>query len=286
MGDERTGGPCPLGHAARHEAAPAITVHFHPDFPHGDRTVMESIAVDGAYLPQFVTGISNGGLTAHRGGDRWRWESRLFDGWYDEADDSARPIYGAWNRHGSPYGGSFRFGSAHLRLLPDVVDRTTFCFPDSVLEPTEIGPWDALPRLVRLADAAQADLLDDYVEAHVHGGVLIARDVEAIVLDPSHRGTPVEEAARGTGVAVEHHPGFAADAAEFDPDYRGAVAVEVARQIAREWPGEWPREARSADDGPALTPRELGHAARSGRFAPQKVKFVWHLLARFGRLAR
>jgi hypothetical protein len=286
MADERTGGPDPSEPAHGYEAVPAITVHFHPDFPHGDRTVIEAIADDGAYLPQFVTGISNGGLTAHRGGDRWRWESRLFDGRYDEADGAARPVYGAWNRHGSPYGGSFRFGSAHLRLRPDVEDRATFCFPDSVREPTGVGRRDALPRLVRMADEAEADVLDDYVEAHVHGGVVIARDVEAIVLDPSHRGTPVEEAARGTGVAVELHPGFAADVEALDPDYRGEGAVDSARQIAREWLGEWPGEERSAGDGPTLTARELGCAARSGRFAPQEIKYVWHLLARFGRIDR
>ncbi|MDZ7929185.1 MAG: DUF3626 domain-containing protein [Rhodococcus sp. (in: high G+C Gram-positive bacteria)] len=68
-----------------------LTLQFHPDWPHGDRTVIESMAADGTYLSQFATGISNGGLAAHRHGDRWRWESRLFDGRYDAAD----PINGA-----------------------------------------------------------------------------------------------------------------------------------------------------------------------------------------------
>src|SRR5699024_2536920 len=124
----------------------------------------------------------------------------------------------------------------------------------------------------------------------VHSGLRIARDVEAIVLDPSHGGTAVEEAAWATGVAVEFHPGFAADVAAFDSAYRGEGAVEIARQIAREWSGEaaWtgsgPAVAPCSGPGPALTPRVLGLAARSGRFTPQQVKYVWHLLARFGRL--
>ncbi|MGU3435096.1 DUF3626 domain-containing protein [Actinomycetes bacterium M1A6_2h] len=58
---------------------------------------------DGAYRSQFATGISNGGLTAFPGGDRWRWEGRLFDGRYDDAVAEARPVYGAsrvsWRRH-------------------------------------------------------------------------------------------------------------------------------------------------------------------------------------------
>ncbi|MFF4772940.1 DUF3626 domain-containing protein [Microtetraspora fusca] len=33
---------------------------------------------DGVYLSQFVTGTGHGGLTAHPGGDRWRWKSRIF----------------------------------------------------------------------------------------------------------------------------------------------------------------------------------------------------------------
>lgn len=62
----------------------AITLQFHPDWPHQGRKVIESMAADGYYRSQFTTGISNGGLTAFPGGDRWRWESRLFSGRYDD----------------------------------------------------------------------------------------------------------------------------------------------------------------------------------------------------------
>jgi hypothetical protein len=34
------------------------------------------------------------------------------------------------------------------------------------------------------------DVLDDYLEAQVHGPLRIPADVEAVVLDPSHRGPP------------------------------------------------------------------------------------------------
>lgn len=49
-----------------------LTVQFHPNWPHQERTVIESMVADGVYRSQFATGISNGGL----GGDRWAWESR------------------------------------------------------------------------------------------------------------------------------------------------------------------------------------------------------------------
>ncbi|WP_425413812.1 DUF3626 domain-containing protein [Ruania albidiflava] len=64
--------------------------------------MLESLAADGVYRSQFATGISNGGLTAHPGGDRWRWESRLFAGRYDHSHPHERPVYGAWNRRGDP----------------------------------------------------------------------------------------------------------------------------------------------------------------------------------------
>ena len=128
--------------AARVEA---VTLQFHPDWPHNGRKVIASLADDGVYRSQFTTGISNGGLTAFPGGDRWRWESRLFDGRYDHGPASARPVYGAWNRGGDPYGGAIRFGSSYLRMRPEVLDRSTFCFPDSVWEPDEVGDARMLP---------------------------------------------------------------------------------------------------------------------------------------------
>jgi len=115
-----------------------LTIHFHPNWPHGARTVIESMAADGIYRSQFTTGISNGGLTAFRGGDRWRWENRLFSGRYDEGPATDRPVYGVWNRRADIYGGAVRFGSSYLRLKPEAIERATFCFPDSARNPAEI----------------------------------------------------------------------------------------------------------------------------------------------------
>src|SRR5690349_14461111 len=62
-----------------------LTMNFHPDRLVGGRPVLLRMAEDGVYRSQFVTGTSNGGLSAYRGGDRWRWESRIFGGAYDGA---------------------------------------------------------------------------------------------------------------------------------------------------------------------------------------------------------
>jgi hypothetical protein len=243
-----------------------VTLQFHPDWPFGDGTVIESIARDGVYRSQFETGISNGGLTAYQGGDRWRWESRLFDGRYDGRDPSRRPVYGAVHYDDRPYGGSVRFGSAYFRLRPAVAARCTFCFPDSVFEPDAVCGLEGAGELIQRAQASDHDLLDRYVEAHLHGRVVIGRDVEAIVLDPRHRGSAVEKAAQSLGCVVEWHPGFEVATSSLDPSYRGDEYVALARSL-----------------GERLTPDLIGKAARSGTYDLQALKRVWHYLARFGQ---
>lgn len=251
--------------AARVEA---VTLQFHPDWPHRGGKIIGSMAVDRQYRSQFATGISNGGLTAFPGGDRWRWESRLFSGKYDNLPATERPVYGAWNRRADPYGGAIRFGSSYVRLRPEAANRSTFCFPDSVHEPVDVGPATLLPRLCRMADDSGFDDLDECVEAHVHGPVRFDSDVDALVLDPCFIGTDVEEAAEQLGCRIEFHPGFRASPEDFDPEYRGAHIVDLARSL-----------------GDVLTPIIIGDAARSGAHPPQSIKQVWHCLARFGRLA-
>ncbi|MBA8792616.1 hypothetical protein FHX74_000210 [Friedmanniella endophytica] len=245
-----------------------VTVHFHPDraVP-GGGTVIERLVRDGIYRSQFETMISNGGLTAHPGGDRWRWEQRIFGGAYDRAPASERPVYGSLDHRGRAEGGSIRFGSAHLRLTADALDRCTFCYPDSTFAPTAFGTR-AQAGLVGLADADRRDRLDDYVEAQLHGGLRIARDVEALVLDPAHRGTRVEQQARALGVSLAWHQGFRLRVAVLAAHavYRGPDVVALGRAVAV--------------DG-VIDADVLGRAARAGHDL-QTVKRLWHCVARFG----
>ena len=64
----------------------AVTLNFHPDALFEERLTIEAIRADGFYRSQFETGTSNGGLTAHPGGDRWVWEGRMFGSAYNNAD--------------------------------------------------------------------------------------------------------------------------------------------------------------------------------------------------------
>ena len=257
-----------------------VTLNFHPEREVEGLTVLERLGRDGVYRSQFETGTSNGGLTAHPGGNRWRWEQRIFGQAYDGAPAGERPKYGALNHRNRSLGGAPRFGSAHLRLTEAVLDRTTFCFPDSVFEPADfatahafglfplVEAFDARPRDDR-TEAEEGGLLDDYVEAHVHGVVDVAADVEALVLDPCFEGTCVETRARSLGVPVEWHEGrrLTVEELERHEDFRGLRVVEVGRRIAR--------------DG-VLDAAVIGVVAASGTEDPQDLKKVWHHVARFG----
>lgn len=261
-----------------------VNLHFHPDRVSRGRTVLAHLGADRTYRSQFETGTSNGGLTAHPGGDRWRWEHRIFGGAYDEAPAALRPKYGALNHRRRGVGAAPRFGSAHLRLAEHILDRTTFCFPDSVFEPTVFGTavtfglrplvdaFDARPR----ADGDEAvagGLLDDYIEAQVHGVVELSRDVEALVLDPCYRDTPIQSQAHELGVRLEWHDGFALTTEDLrqHPDFRGRRIVEVAQTVAM--------------DG-RLDARIIGVAVAEGAHDPQDLKQVWHYVARYGRSGR
>jgi hypothetical protein len=227
------------------------------------------MAADGIYRSQFETGTSNGGLTAYPGGDRWRWESRMFGGAYDDAPAAGRPKYGALNFRRRLVGGAPRFGSAYLRLAASVMVRTTFCYPDSVLEPEHFGVAGRISALTAMASAAGCDPLDDCVEAHVHGVVHLHRDAEALVLDPCYRGTAVEADAARLGGPVEWHGGFRVTTTDLrdNAGYRAPEFAELGVSLTR---------------GGRLDPAMIGDAARSGRYDEQALKRVWHYVARFG----
>jgi len=245
-----------------------ITLNFHPDRAAGDRTILHALAQDGRWRSQFVTGTSNGSLTAHPNGDRWLWESRIFAGAYDDAPADQRPVYGALDFQNSPFGAAPRFGSSCLRLSAGVLDRATFCYPDSSEDPEAYGTA-ARMGLIELALAGHEDPLHNYIEAHVHGPLLLDRDVEMLVLDPCYRGTEVEAAATRLPFPVRWHSGFRLTVEELRrrPDYRGQEFVELGAEIA--------------EDG-VLDPRIIGNAVRTGRYELQAVKQVWHCVACFG----
>ncbi|MCC7371201.1 MAG: DUF3626 domain-containing protein [Chloroflexi bacterium] len=114
-----------LSHGEPLDPSLRITLQFHPDRRSRDgRPLLTALRQDGCYRSQFETGTSNGGLTAYPGGERWRWESRIFAGAYDRAPAALRPKYGALNVRHKAIGGAPRYRGHHvvelgLRLAHD-----------------------------------------------------------------------------------------------------------------------------------------------------------------------
>ncbi|MET4224258.1 DUF3626 domain-containing protein [Oerskovia enterophila] len=248
-----------------------IALHFHPDTDLRGEPTLDRILRDGSYLSQFSTGTSNGGLTAEGRGDRWRWEQRMFGGVYDDAPARSRPVYGALALDRDPYGPSPRFGSAWFRLRRATVDRATFAYPDSAQGPEAFGVAARMGLVALLRASTASDPLDRYIESHVHGGVAVPGDVEALVLDPAHRDV-LGGVLEGVALAVEWHPGYVVDVDTIarHADYRGNDVVGLA--------------ARVAEDG-VITPAVLGRWRGRPDVDPQILKRVWHSVARFGRTA-
>lgn len=255
-------------HGGPLDPAIRVTVNFHPARIHRGVPLLRSIADDGEYLSQFVTGTGNGGISAHPGGDRWRWETQLFGGAYDTSTPFERSKVGALNFRGRQTGAAPRFGSAHLRLRPEIAQRCTFCYPDSCFDPSSFGTASHMS-LIELAISEHRDRLDDYIEAHIHGPLRLATDVEAIVIDPCFRDTEVEALALRLPCSLEWHAGFRLHVDEMakHPDYRGPEFVALGQSLAVDG---W------------LTPDILEMAVREERHHPQHIKRVWHYLARFG----
>jgi hypothetical protein len=291
-----------------------ITLNFHPDrVARSGRTVAAGMLADGRYRSQWATWISNGGRSAIEGGERQRWERELFAGHYDGApDDVERPVYGAFDLLGDPHGGSPRFGSSFVVLATTVLDRATMCVGDSHLGPVDVGTaGHSLAVLAGLAEqAATGGLLgrplgldgleavlagrsvldgpsrdlDHYVEVQVHGGIDLGRDVEAVVLDPSFRGTDVEadltEAARRYRFALHRHGGSELAVADVPDDFRGPTMPELARRVAvgdRVDARAIGAAARHLDLGP---PRPDGDGLTS---PAQQLKYLWHIVLALGR---
>ena len=264
-----------------------VTVNFHPDRRISDgRSVAEALLVEGVYRNQFETGISNGLL----GRQRTYWENRAFGPAYLKAEDWERPKYGGLNVHQDLNGACPGFGPCHLRLRAHTLARTTLTYGDSVDEPDRLGFIDAFEPVLRPLRAVHSPLLDarratmnhdvnEYIEAQIHGIIELAADVEAVVIDPAYQDTPTGErllaAAEHFGFHDEWHEGTVIDLDDFPiapPDHEfewhSFLAAGNARRLAH----------KLAGDGP-LTAAHLGVDDED----PQELKYLWRLMATYGR---
>ncbi|CAK1693509.1 hypothetical protein VCRA2123O444_140046 [Vibrio crassostreae] len=97
-----------------------------------------------------------------------------------------------------------------LIALGHHTSKSTLLFP---LEPRFVIPTvtlnlKTLLSLIDKALASDSDLLDDYIEAHIHGEISVKDDIECIVLDPIFRASSIEQQAVNLGVPVKWHNGY------------------------------------------------------------------------------
>ena len=248
-----------------------VTINFHPDrFSNNRNLIIDNLLIEGMYHNQYKTGTSNGGRTAHLGGDRDLWEERLFSGAYHRNDIElvARPKYGALNIHNYIDGASARFGSCFFTLKPHVLDRCTFAFGDSSTNPQILGTvqhfWGIVKALLQqtsetgrflntdglgisqtveyILSMKKDDLknmgynLDQCVETHVHGVISLQDDIASLYLDRSYVGTNIEPSALLLTKRYDLKLCFIPDRRypidEIDDEWKGPLAKPLAERIA------------------------------------------------------
>ncbi len=291
-----------------------VALHLHPDrrTPRGEK-VCEGLLRSGRYHGQFVTGVSNGGLSPELGGPRDRWEQQLFAGTYRDAPPESRPKYGALALMGYADGPAPRFGCCYLLLHPTCSQTCTFTYGDSCEQPDHRGTWgcwddilaamfgDAFSReaalgttglrppalikrlLAQLSPASRvapgqgplSHNLDHYVEAQVHGDIELARDVQALVADPAFRDTE-------TGDTLKHLCATYGIELCWHPGYVLAPA-----DVPPDFRGpSMPALARELAGGQQLDAAMIGKAANADPARYQLLKLLWHVLVRYGKPRR
>mmetsp|Transcript_73574 Transcript_73574/g.172605 ORF Transcript_73574/g.172605 Transcript_73574/m.172605 type:complete len:364 (+) Transcript_73574:106-1197(+) len=298
-----------------------VAIHFHPDrLVSGGETVAGSLLATGCIQSQFESQISNGRVDSAPGGKRDQWENRLFGGAYEQAAPSLRPKYGALFLLGQSDGPAPRFGSCYFLLSPNATKRATFCYGDSHLDPPARGTYevweDILSELFqesftrdgalgiglrppaltsRILDVLHSPLsdkwsfpaarnLDHYIEAQVHGQLELGPDVDALVADPSFKGTSVgaqlQNIASQYDICFHWHAGSQLSVDEVPNDFRGPRMPELARIVAPKGMltsaliGTAARQA--AED--TAEQADLGPSEK----ALQELKLLWHVLLRYG----
>lgn len=294
-----------------------IALHFHPDrLVYKNKTTLASILESNRYCSQYETNISNGGLSAHAGGERNIWEKSLFGDSYKNASPRDFPKYGALDLRMYSEGPASRFGSCYFLLRPHILPYTTFSFLDSNTDPAGRavqGNWDCLlaellkevhisdyalgwqnircPEFLRyLRDFKNNDCpfeiflkksnLNHYIEAQVHCDINISEDVETMIYDPSFKGSSVEAAlknyARKYGIKLKMHRGFSLVPKEVREDFRGPFIALLAKEHL------FSDLLTAYNIGQAETQIDQLQSKYPEQDMKQQLKYLWHSLVKFG----
>jgi hypothetical protein len=136
------------------------------------------------------------------------------------------------------------------------------------------------------ADGLPGRVLDSCVEAHVHGPIDLATDVETLVVDPAFDGTPtgavLDAIGRRYAIPVRRHPGFRMRAIDVPDDFRDPPMPPLAERIARDGMIDAAAIGDAERDLHAHPERWADWAGGSRDDALQHLKQLWHVLVHHG----
>ncbi|KAL7784078.1 hypothetical protein V8C37DRAFT_396410 [Trichoderma ceciliae] len=238
-------------------------------------------------------------------------------------DPKLRPKYGALDLLRNSDGPAPRFGSCYFLLRPEVSSRSTFTYGGSQAAPKDKGTIDEFDAILAalleecfVRDGAlgkenvrpkkmvgyinglsKSPLVeDDYkrlpsrnldhlIEAQIHGDILLSRDVEALVVDPSFftRGDtgPLLKALNETyGFPLFANHGFRLPVESVPSDFRGPTMPSLAATIAYKGSVDVQAIGEAVRDLVACAERweDRGTMAE----VLQELKLLWHVLVRYG----
>jgi len=234
-----------------------------------------------------------------------------------------RPKYGALDLVRNCDGPAPRFGSCYFLLRPEVSSRSTFTYGGSQAAPKDVGTVDEFDAILAalleecftrdtalgvgnvrpkemlelikglskstLVEANYKRLpsrnLDHLIEAQIHGDVLLSRDVEALVVDPSFftrgdTGSLLKTLSETYGFPLFSHHGFELPVESCPNDFRGPTMPSLAARVA--YNGKV--DVQAIGKGVRSLVADAEQWADRGTVAEvlQELKLLWHVLVRYG----
>lgn len=129
--------------------------------------------------------------------------------------------------------------------------------------------------------------LDEYIEAQIHSPISLAKDVEAVIIDPSFKDTStgklLEELAHKYDFSIEWHKGFQVDIKDVPSDFRVEELPDFARFVADKIGSDTLDAAIIGQAAVSIVsnPKDW-EAWGTPDEALQLVKYLWHTLVVYG----
>jgi len=127
--------------------------------------------------------------------------------------------------------------------------------------------------------------LNHYIEAQVHGDISLSDDVEILVADPSFKGTDIgrmlEQLCLKYSIKLVWNTGFYMKPEEVPSDFRGPTMPSLATRIAK----NGYVDAHVIGDAVNDLKRNPTTWCDRGSYEAvlQELKYMWHVLVRFGK---